>query len=95
MEKPVRKPNVGGYSIPDLSKFFGVDHGRVESWAERGLLGKAHRHGGSLRFTETGVARFIRQSLREYDLATVDRRWFKRVVFGVRLQKMRGNEHGN
>lgn len=76
---------VEGYNISDLSEVFGVHHGRVESWARRGLLGKAHGHGGhggNIRFTESRVVRFIRQYPREYDLSRVDQTWFKAMMFG-------------
>ena len=76
----------GGYSISALSKLFGTHRRLVESWATRGLLGKPHvqgRHGGDIRFTEAAVARFTRRHPQEYDLARVDREWFKGIVFGV------------
>jgi hypothetical protein len=74
-----------GYNVSDLSEVFGVHHGRIESWAKRGLLGKAHGHGGhggNIRFTESRVVRFIRRHPHEYDLSRVDQTWFKAMMFG-------------
>lgn len=74
-----------GYKISDLAEVFGVHHHRVETWARRGLLGKAHRLGGDqgdIRFTEANVVRFIREHPREYHLGRVHRVWFKAMIFG-------------
>lgn len=74
-----------GYNVSDLCEVFGVSHGRVESWARRGLLGKQHGHGGhggNIRFTEANVVRFIRQFPREYELSRVDQTWYVSMVFG-------------
>jgi hypothetical protein len=73
-----------GYNISNLAEVFGVHHLRVEIWARRGLLGKAHGHGGhgsAIRFTESNVVRFIREHASEYDLARVDQTWYKAMVF--------------
>jgi hypothetical protein len=73
------------YSIADLAQALGVHHRRVESWADRGLLGKAHdlgRYTGNARFTEANVVLFIREHPREYDLGRVDKIWFTAMVFG-------------
>jgi hypothetical protein len=74
-----------GYNISDLCECFGLSHTRIESWVRRGLLGKAHGHGGhggNIRLTESNVVRFIRRYPHEYDLGRVDEIWFKSVVFG-------------
>jgi hypothetical protein len=84
--KHLGRKHSGGYSISALSKLFGTHRRLVESWATLGLLGKPHvqgRHGGDIRFTEAAVARFTRRHPQEYDLARVDREWFKGIVFGV------------
>lgn len=73
------------YSLADLARVLGVHHRRVESWAKRGLLGRARGMGadrGDIRFTELNVRRFIREHPREYDLGRVDKIWFRAMVFG-------------
>lgn len=71
-----------GYTLGDLQLVFGVTHGKVARWVERGLLGKAHRSGHAVRLTEKNVVRFIRKHALEYDLRRVDQDWFKGMVFG-------------
>jgi len=76
-----------GYNVSDLAEVFGVSHGRVESWARRGLLGRATGHGGhggNLRFATQCVLRFVRKHASEYDLNRVDQEWFKAILFGFR-----------
>jgi hypothetical protein len=73
-----------GYNVSDLCEVFGLNHTRIEGWMRRGLLGKAHGHGGhggNIRFSEANVVRFIRQHPGEYDLSRVDQTWFKAMVF--------------
>lgn len=78
-----------GYNISNLVEVFGLSHTRIESWARRGLLGKAHGKGHGLdgaigiRFKEEAVMRFIRKHPSEYDLSRVDQIWFKAMLFGA------------
>ena len=76
-----------GYNVSDLAEVFGVAHGRVESWARRGLLGRSAGHGGhggNIRFATVNVVRFIKTHSSEYDLNRVDQSWFKGMLFGFR-----------
>lgn len=71
------------YTIADLSELFGVPRERVESWARRGLLARTQEgHGENVRFTDADVAQFIRQHPKVYNLAGVDRTWFRAMVLG-------------
>jgi len=79
-----------GYNVSDLAEVFGVGHGRVESWARRGLLGcpTGHGgHGGNVRFAATRVLRFIKTHASEYDLNRVDQEWFKSMLFSFRASE--------
>jgi hypothetical protein len=40
------------------------------------------RRGGAEQFTEAEVIRFIRKHPEQYDLAKVNREWFKTMIFG-------------
>jgi hypothetical protein len=71
-----------GYSMSDLAEVFGVHHTRVKRWADRGLLGRPHRHGLAVIFKDAAIIQFIRQYPREYNLGRVDQDWFKSMIFG-------------
>jgi len=76
-----------GYNVSDLAEVFGVAHGRIESWARRGLLGRPAGHGGhggNIRFATVNILRFIKAHASEYDLNRVDQSWFKGMLFGFR-----------
>lgn len=71
-----------GYNLADLGECFGEHHFKIRRWADRGLLGKVHAHGGEQRVAERNVVRFINRHASEYDLRRVDQVWFKAMVFG-------------
>jgi hypothetical protein len=72
-----------GYSVSDLRQRFGLSDSGIRAWVRRGLLGHqvGGGHGGA-RFAEADVIRFIRKHPEQYDLARVNREWFKTMIFG-------------
>ena len=82
------------YGISDLAECFGLPQARIESWARRGLLGRAQPltgEGGDIRFTHRVIARFIRKHPHEYDLRRLNQQWFKTMVFGRPVEEGESN----
>ncbi len=80
-------PSSRSYGVDEFASLLGVPIVRAKSWVRRGLIATARG-----RIGEAAAATFVRNFTSEYDLANVDREWFKFIVMGapsVRVPKRR------